>query len=88
MPWHYPLSRRKALAAISSGLSIPAIVLALDHSEPAPRFRAKTMDGEIITNDSMRGKVVLLQFWATWCPYCKRDMPRSKESARNLPVRA
>jgi len=33
------------------------------------------MDGEIITNDSIRGKVVLLQFWATWCPYCKRDMP-------------
>lgn len=57
------------------GLSIPAITRALDHSEPAPRFRARTMDGEIITNDSIRGKVVLLQFWATWCPYCKRDMP-------------
>jgi len=72
---HYPITRRKALAAIGSGLSIPPIALALDHEEPAPRFRAKTMDGETITNDSIRGKVVLLQFWATWCPYCKRDMP-------------
>ena len=33
------------------------------------------MDGETINNDSIHGKVVLLQFWATWCPYCKRDMP-------------
>src|SRR5271166_5416988 len=75
MPWHCPITRRKALAAIGSGLSIPAIAFALDHADPAPRFRAKTMDGETITNDSIRGKVVLLQFWATWCPYCKRDMP-------------
>jgi thiol-disulfide isomerase/thioredoxin len=70
-----PISRRKALAAIGSGLSIPGIILGLDHGEPAPKFRAKTMDGQTITNDSIHGRVVLLQFWATWCPYCKRDMP-------------
>ena len=61
-------------AAIVSALLAPA-VLAIDSREPAPRFRAKTMDGETITNDSIQGKVVLLQFWATWCQYCKRDMP-------------
>jgi thiol-disulfide isomerase/thioredoxin len=72
---HCPISRRRALAAIGSGLSIPGIVLALDSREPAPKFHAKTMDGETINNDSIHGKVVLLQFWATWCPYCKRDMP-------------
>jgi thiol-disulfide isomerase/thioredoxin len=71
----WPISRRKALAAIGSGLSIPGIVFALDSREPAPKFRAKTMDGESLNNDSIQGKVVLLQFWATWCPYCKRDMP-------------
>jgi thiol-disulfide isomerase/thioredoxin len=72
---HCPISPRKALAAIASGLSIPGIVFALDSREPAPKFRAKTMDGETVNNDSIRGKVLLLQFWATWCPYCKRDMP-------------
>lgn len=72
---HRPISRRTALAAIGSGLSFPEIIFALDHGEPAPKFRAKTMDGETITNDSIHGQVVLLQFWATWCPYCKRDMP-------------
>ena len=41
--------------------------------EPAPRFSAKTLTGEKLTNDSVKGKVVLLQFWTTWCPYCRRD---------------
>ena len=41
--------------------------------EPAPRFRAKTMSGESFTNDSLKGKVVLLQFWTTWCQYCRSE---------------
>jgi thiol-disulfide isomerase/thioredoxin len=38
--------------------------------EPAPRFTARTTEGERFTNDSIKGKVVLLDFWTTWCPYC------------------
>lgn len=41
--------------------------------EPAPRFHAKTLDGEQFTNDSTKGKVVLFQFWTAWCPYCKSE---------------
>jgi thiol-disulfide isomerase/thioredoxin len=44
-----------------------------DDREPAPRFHAKTLAGEQFTNDSTKGKVVLLQFWTTWCPYCKSE---------------
>jgi thiol-disulfide isomerase/thioredoxin len=43
--------------------------------EPAPRFNAKTTAGEKFTNDSLKGQVVLLQFWTTWCPYCRREQP-------------
>jgi thiol-disulfide isomerase/thioredoxin len=43
--------------------------------EPAPRFNAKSLDGERFTNDSIKGKVVLLQFWTTWCPYCRGEQP-------------
>jgi thiol-disulfide isomerase/thioredoxin len=41
--------------------------------EPAPRFHATSMDGEKFSNDSLKGKVVLLQFWATWCKFCRGD---------------
>jgi thiol-disulfide isomerase/thioredoxin len=41
--------------------------------EPAPRFAAKTLTGEKFTNESVKGKVVLLEFWTTWCPYCRRE---------------
>ncbi len=44
-----------------------------DSPEPAPRFHAKTMDGELFNNDSVKGKVVLLDFWTTWCPYCHQE---------------
>jgi len=44
-----------------------------DDREPAPRFRAKTLEGEQYTNASVKGKVVLFQFWTTWCPYCKAE---------------
>src|ERR1700761_3026184 len=36
----------------------------------APQFSAKTLDGQTVSNGSLRGNVVLLQFWTTWCPVC------------------
>jgi thiol-disulfide isomerase/thioredoxin len=38
--------------------------------EPAPRFNATTTTGEKFTNESVKGKVVLLEFWTTWCGFC------------------
>ncbi len=43
--------------------------------EPAPRFQARTLDGQKLTSDDLKGKVVLIQFWATWCKYCRQDQP-------------
>jgi thiol-disulfide isomerase/thioredoxin len=42
-----------------------------DKLERAPRFNAKTLSGEKFDNTSIKGKVVLLQFWTTWCQYCR-----------------
>ncbi len=64
------ISRRAALALLSA----PAL-LAIDTREAAPKFHAKSMDGEKFNNESIKGKAVLLQFWATWCQYCKHDEP-------------
>ena len=38
--------------------------------ELAPRFNATTTTGEKFTNASIKGKVVLLEFWTTWCGFC------------------
>ena len=46
-----------------------------DDDKPAPRFRAKTMSGEGFNNESVKGKVVLLEFWTTWCQYCHQEEP-------------
>lgn len=44
-----------------------------DQNQPAPRFRAKTTTGETFNNESVKGKVVLLEFWTTWCTYCHQE---------------
>jgi thiol-disulfide isomerase/thioredoxin len=41
--------------------------------QPAPRFRAKTTTGEQYNNESIKGKVVLFEFWTTWCKYCEEE---------------
>ncbi len=64
-------ARRAALLVIE--ILAAAILLAGADREPAPRFSAKTMAGETFTNASLKGKVVLLQFWTTWCAYCRRE---------------
>jgi len=53
-------------------------------AETAPRFHAKSMDGETFSNESLKGKVVLLQFWATWCKYCRGDQSAVDELAREF----
>jgi thiol-disulfide isomerase/thioredoxin len=41
--------------------------------QPAPRFRAKTTAGEQFNNESIKGKIVLFEFWTTWCKYCDEE---------------
>lgn len=43
--------------------------------EPAPRFNATTTGGEKFSNVSIKGKVVLLEFWTTWCSFCAVEAP-------------
>jgi peroxiredoxin len=45
----------------------------------APEFSLKDLNGKRITLSSFKGKVVLLNFWATWCPPCLAEMPSFKK---------
>jgi thiol-disulfide isomerase/thioredoxin len=51
-------------------------------AERAPQFRVRSLNGGSVSNSSLRGRITLLQFWATWCPYCRRDESAVDEVAR------
>ena len=44
--------------------------------DPAPDFSVALFDGSHLTLSELRGKVVLLNFWATWCPPCRKELKR------------
>ena len=43
---------------------------------PAPEFSFSTEDGRVLTSADLRGKVVILALWATWCEPCWQELPR------------
>ena len=59
--------------------------LLLTEGKPAPAFTLKTSDGKSISLADLKGKPVVVNFWASWCPPCRQEMPLLKATAEKYP---
>ena len=62
------------LLAVFLVLGAPSAT-ALQEGKPAPLFEVTTLDGEVFKSSEAKGEVIIVNLWATWCTYCREEMP-------------
>lgn len=90
--WHRNMARVTILLAFGLGVGLlPAQAFGSEHwfsalsilhyPKPriAPNFTLKDDTGKIFRLQEYRGKIVFLNFWATWCPPCRKEMPTMEQ---------
>ena len=69
---------------VGRGSTRPFDVIRAKAVEPAPAFELRDLAGRVVRLDDFRGRVVVLNFWATWCEPCREEMPAMMRLARDL----
>jgi len=82
------LMKRKLIAAVAVvAIAAGAGVATLTRDARAPEVRFVTLSGENLATSDLRGKVVLVNFWATSCVTCVEEMPRMVEAWKKFSPR-
>ena len=80
------MKRTLVVAAVALVLGIAAS-FALLQNRAAPEVRFAALSGEQFSTSDLRGKVVLVNFWATWCTTCVQEMPKFTDTYRKFAPR-
>lgn len=66
-----------AAATAGAGMAAlaPALAANIEAGQRAPALDIKLLNGKTLTAKQLQGKVVVHMYWATWCPYCRADLP-------------
>lgn len=69
---------------VSGRNSTPPLPPLAEVNRPAPQIALPGLDGQMLRLEDYRGRVVLVNFWATWCEPCKLETPALQEAHRQL----
>lgn len=61
--------------ATLAGVTAPPAAALVKVGQPAPDFELTLVDGSKVTREELRGHVVILNYWATWCAPCREELP-------------
>ena len=73
-----------SLSVIIALFFFVASAYALDNGSKVPNFTLTDLSGKNVSLSDYKGKVVVLNFWASWCPPCKAEMPEFNEMDREF----